>query len=322
MAGFYARLPSDARAMARERVKEIEFKIELNGKNATVPDEELEPKTKRLKMAKDSESFDDLIRDLDWNQFEADSEPLRTLLSDYRRYVREQAAICIQQSFRKYLLLKNTSTRRQKRRGEATEKCRQSSEDRCSAEHRSENCADDSKEHMMEHRMEHTKECPKDSLACDDEPCKVNCARGSSSALGDRICSDEYDPSCDANCNARCNRNCNRNCNTNCNTNCDHCLIAQGSSTNNPDEVADNSKESPTDSVQSSNSPHAGRPTEGSFKSKKNELLNCSMDVDMCATKDEHPFESFEPDEPDEIKGKRCSTASLSCKQQKLSPKR
>lgn len=331
MAGFYRRLSSDARARARERLNEIEFKIELNQKLAAEPEKELEPKPKKSKVAaKDCEEFDDLII-RECNQFEASAEPLRTLLNEYhreyRRYICEQAAICIQQSFRKYLLLiKKTSIRSKKRsaRGEPlAEKCGPSAGDRC-AKDRSDNWPDGcAKEHTMEHAKEWLAD-RRSANACDpDEKCKVGCIHRS---LCNRACSDECDPNCDGNCNASCNTNNDTNCHVNCIH--DHCPVdvthsCCGSSTNSLDGTADGSKESPSDccSVRSS-SPHAryGHPTEGSFKSKKNELLNCSMDIDMCATKDENPFESFESDE---IKGKRCSpsSASLSC-MGKLSAKR
>lgn len=44
--------------------------------------------------------------------------------------------------------------------------------------------------------------------------------------------------------------------------------------------------------------------TEGSFKRKRNEILDCSMDIER-NDDEQHPF--------DEMKGKRSATSSLSC---------
>ena len=259
--------------------------------------EELEPKAKKLKLAESNEStaFDDLISDLKWDpkwdQLET-SGALRPFLNEYRQYISEQAAICIQQSFRKYLLLiKKTSIRSDL---EAS-----GNPDRCSEEY-SQNWSDTG-----------VKECER-RLAneCNpDEKCGANCIHGSFCV---RACSEELDPNWESNCNTDCTSSCLHG----------HCPASIGCcSTNSLNEPADCSKDSPSDCCSTSTcSPRCGRLTEGSFKSKKNELLNCSMDIDMCPTKDEH---SFQLDESDELKGKRCSaaSASLSC-MEKLSAKR
>ena len=278
MAGFYGQLNSDERELVRERV------ANRNPKQA----EELKPKTKKLKSTEGNEEFneelDDLITNLNWSQPEA-SAPLKPLLNEYRRYVCEQAAICIQQSFRKYLLPVRRSIR-PKAPGETLE-------DRCGEE----NCSDSWSKARCAECLEND--------GCDPtEKCGMDCMHRS---FGVRACSEESDPNCDGNCSPNCSPICARS----------HCPAHNCySSTNSLDGLADYPKDSPGDCC-STLSPHCGHLTEGSFKSKKNELLNCSMDIDMCATKDEHPFES------DELKGKRCSpsSASLSC-MEKLSAKR
>lgn len=290
VAGFYDQLNNDEQELVREQLdRDRLFDLKQTE----------EPKPKKSKSTEGNEEFDDLIRHLKWSQPEA-SGPLKPLLNDYRRYVCEQAAICIQQSFRKYLLLaRRTASIPREAFGEMVE-------DRGGEENLSDSW---SKEQRCDVRL---------ANGCDTaEKCRMNRIH-----LNVRAFSEESDPNCDA-CSLNCSSICTQGCTANC-THDGHCPAASlahscYSSTNSLDGLVDYSKDSLGDCCSTcSCSPRCGHLAEGSFKSKKNELLNCSMDIDMCATKDEHP--SFESDE---LKGKRCSpsSASLSC-MEKLSAKR
>ena len=244
-----------------------------------------EPKPKKPKPTESNEEFADLIR---WNQPEA-SDALRPLLNEYRRYVCERAAICIQQSFRKYLLLIGKASIRSGRRLEAF-----GEEDRCSAD-----CSDNwPNEYTADRRSPNGRD--------PGEECKVHSMHRS---FGVRAGSEALDSSLNPNCSGERTPDCDPNYKH------DHRSDRTACSTDGLDEAADRSKDSPNDGCSASSCfPHCGRLAEGSFKSKKNELLNCSMDVvdlEMCPTKEEHPF--------DELKDKRCSASSASLDGERLS---